>query len=140
MGTAYKQLSLEDRCQIARLHQDGCSIRKIAASLDRAPSTIARELKRNTGRKIGYKPAYASEQTKARRWKGSKLERQPQLRQAVLARLTEGWSPEQIAGRMARDDKKLLLAALSAARKKQTRLARAARRKPCQLHRKARFH
>lgn len=104
MGTAYKQLSLEDRCQIARLHQDGCSIRKIAASLDRAPSTIARELKRNTGRKVGYKPAYASEQTKARRWKGSKLERQPALRQDVLARLTAGWSPEQIAGRMARDN------------------------------------
>ena len=31
MGTVYKQLSLEDRCEIARLHQDGRSIREIAA-------------------------------------------------------------------------------------------------------------
>ena len=102
MGTAYKQLSLEDRCQIASLHKAGHSIRQIAAGLDRAPSTIARELKRNSGRKVGYQPAYASEQTKARRWKGSKLERQPSLRKAVLDRLAAGWSPEQIAGRMAR--------------------------------------
>ena len=103
MGTGYKQLSLEDRCEIARLHQAGCSIRKIAASLDRTPSTIARELKRNSGRKVGYKPAFANEQTRARRWKGSKLERNPDLRDAVLARLSSGWSPEQIAGRMARE-------------------------------------
>jgi IS30 family transposase len=103
MGTTYVQLSLDDRCQIARLHQEGRSIRQIAASLHRAPSTIARELKRNSGRKADYRPAYANEQTKARRWKGSKLERQPQLRNAVLQRLARGWSPEQVAGRMARD-------------------------------------
>lgn len=104
MGSAYVQLSLEDRCEIARLQQDGCSIRKIAASLDRAPSTIAREVKRNTGRKIGYKPAYADEQTASRRWKGSKLERDRELREAVLKCLARGWSPEQIAGRFKRED------------------------------------
>jgi len=103
MGTAYKQLSLEDRCEIARLHQAGCSIRKIAASLDRTPSTIARELKRNSGRQVGYKPAYANEQTRARRWKGSKLERNPELRKTVLDRLASGWSPEQVVGRLARE-------------------------------------
>ncbi len=103
MGTAYDQLSLEDRCEIARLHEAGCSIRQIAASLDRSPSTIAREVKRNSGRKVGYKPAYADEQAASRRWKGSKLERDAELRQTVLAQLAQGWSPEQIAGRMARD-------------------------------------
>src|SRR3990167_1830364 len=101
MGTKYAQLSLEDRCQIARLHAEGCSIRQIAANLDRAPSTVAREVKRNSGRKVGYKPAYANEQAAARRWKGSKLERKPELRQTVLARLAQGWSPEQVAGRLA---------------------------------------
>ena len=103
MGTGYKQLSLEDRCEIARLHQAGCSIRKIAASLDRTPSTIARELKRNTGRKTGYRPGYANEQSRARRWKGSKLERNPKLRKAVFDCLARGWSPEQVAGRMSRE-------------------------------------
>ncbi len=36
MGENYRQLSLEQRCAIARLHGNGQSYRKIAASLDRA--------------------------------------------------------------------------------------------------------
>lgn len=103
MGTRYLQLSLEDRCRIATLKAQGHSIRQIAAGLDRAPSTIAREIRRNTGRRLGYKPAYADEQTRARRWKGSKLERDHSLGQAVLERLGQGWSPEQVAGRLARE-------------------------------------
>jgi IS30 family transposase len=103
MGTRYLQLSLDDRCHITSLQAEGRSIRQIAADLDRAPSTIAREIKRNAGRKLGYRPAYADEQTRARRWKGSKLERNGCLRQTVLDRLKQGWSPEQIAGRLARE-------------------------------------
>ena len=90
MGRQYEQLSLEDRCEIARLQADGCSIRQIAAALDRAPSTVAREIKRNRGRQVGYKPSYAQEQARARRWAGSRLEREPDLRQAVLERLRCG--------------------------------------------------
>jgi IS30 family transposase len=103
MERNYEQLSLDDRCEIARLQADGRSIRQIAAALDRAPSTISRELKRNRGREVGYKPSYAQDQTKARRWAGSRLERQPALRCAVLERLAKGWSPEQVAGRMTRE-------------------------------------
>src|SRR5215469_4296841 len=100
MGKQYDQLSLEERCQIARLHEDGQSIRQIAAALDRPPSTISRELKRNRGQQVGYKPSYAHEQAKARRWTGSRLERDGELRGLVLNRLERGWSPEQIAGRL----------------------------------------
>jgi transposase, IS30 family len=101
MGTRYQQLSLEDRCEIARLHTEGCSLRQIAAALDRAPSTVSRELKRNITRQTGYRPAYAEEQSQARRWKGARLDRFPELRDSVLGRLRDGWSPEQIAGRLA---------------------------------------
>jgi transposase, IS30 family len=103
MGKTYRQLSLEERCTIAGLHADGQSIRQIAASLDRSASTISRELKRNMGRQVGYKPVYAAEQAWARRWRGSRLERQPELQQAVLNRLDMGWSPEQVAGRLAQE-------------------------------------
>lgn len=103
MGRHYKQLSLEERCAIAGLQAEGRSIRQMAATLDRAPSTIARELKRNRGRHVGYKPSYAQEQTTARRWAGSRLERDPDLRRAVLERLAKGWSPEQVAGRLGRE-------------------------------------
>ncbi|WP_181265148.1 helix-turn-helix domain-containing protein [Pseudomonas aeruginosa] len=103
MGRTYKQLSLEERCEIARLSAGGSSIRQIAAALDRPPSTISRELNRNSGVQVGYKPSYAQQQMRARRWTGSRLEREPGLRRAVLERLGRGWSPEQVAGRLARE-------------------------------------
>jgi IS30 family transposase len=94
----YRQLCLEERCSIARLHQEGRSIRQIATALDRAPSTIAREIKRNSSLQQGYKPGYAQEQARARRWTGSRLERDEALRVTVLDKLALGWSPEQVAG------------------------------------------
>lgn len=90
MGRRYEQLSLEERCEIASLQAEGCSIRQIAASLDRTPSTISRELRRNSGSYVGYKPSYAQDQAKARRWSGSRLDRQAGLRGAVLERLARG--------------------------------------------------
>jgi len=98
MGTAYSHLGLEDRCSIARLHEAGQSIRQIASALDRAPSSISRELKRNQGVQVGYKPAYAQDQAAARRWSGSRLEHDTVLRNVVLGVLACGWSPEQAVG------------------------------------------
>lgn len=103
MGRVYDQLSLVERCEIARLCAQGCSIRQIAAALDRSPSSISRELKRNAGRgprAAPYKPAYAQAQTAARRWSGSRLDRDEALRKQVLEGLTKGWSPEQVCGRL----------------------------------------
>jgi IS30 family transposase len=99
----YRQLSIEERCEIARLHEGGQSIRRIAAALDRQPSTVSRELKRNSGAKIGYSATYAQQQAGARRWSGSRLERDDSLREDVLDRMAAGWSPEQICGRLALD-------------------------------------
>ena len=100
MGTHYEQLSIEERCAIAQLCKAGQSRRQIAAALDRSSSTISRELKRNSGVEVGYKPSYAQQQAQARRWKGSRLERNAELRKAVLGDLQKGWSPEQVAGRL----------------------------------------
>lgn len=98
---SYSQLSFEERCSPARLREAGQSIWQIASALDRQPSTIARELKRSSASKGGFRPTYA--QASARRWSGSRLEREGGLREAILDRLGRGWSPEQIAGRLARD-------------------------------------
>ena len=120
MGRTYKQLCLEERCSIARLHEAGQSQRPIAAALDRSASTIAREMKRNGCRvkragvaARGYGPVYAAEQAWARRWRGSRLERQPALRQQVLERLARGHSPEQVAGRLAREQGRRVICAES---------------------------
>jgi len=104
MGTYYEQLSLDERSAIACLRAEGHSLGKIATRLDRPASTISRELNRNSGAQVGYKPAYADEQARARRWRGSRLARQPVLRQFVLDRLAMGWSPEQISGRLTQDN------------------------------------
>ena len=98
MGERYQQFSVEDRVEIAGLRGAGASIRQVAAALDRAPSSIARELKRNSGVQVGYQPSYAQQQARARRWSGSRLERDANLRELVLGQLAAGWSPEQVAG------------------------------------------
>ena len=100
----YKQLSEYERFRIAHLQAAGASQRQIAAALDRAPSTVARELKRNGSRTLGYQPSYANQQAHARRWRGSRLERDGPLREQVLAGLGAGWSPAQVAGRLALDE------------------------------------
>ncbi len=101
MGQRYQQLSLEERCEIARRLGAGETVRQVAAALDRSPSSVSREVNRNAGKPAAYKPAYAAEQANARRWRGSRLERNPELQTAVLDRLARGWSPEQVSGRLA---------------------------------------
>lgn len=103
MGNRYTQLSIEERCEIARLQAMGASIRQIAAGLDRSPSTVAREIRRNSGTKVGYQPAYADKQSQARRWSGSKLDRDSSLRDKVLRLLRRGWSPEIVVNYLRRE-------------------------------------
>ena len=103
----YEQLGFKERIEIYRLHADGKSLRCIAGVLGRSAAAISRELKRNskaskkwTG---GYDPQRAQQWMLRRHARGRahKLERQPELCEKVLQRLAAGWSPEQIAGRMA---------------------------------------
>lgn len=103
MEKRYKQLTLEERCKISILQKEGKSIRQIGAIMDRAASTVAREIKRNKTKTKGYDPGYAQVQTASRRWRGSKMDRQPALRNTVLDLLAMEWSPQQIAGRLARE-------------------------------------
>lgn len=103
MGKRYKQLTIEERCEIARLYATKASIRQIATALDRSPSTITREIKRNCSQKGIYKPLYANQQSDARRWSGSKLDRDSSLREDVLSLLSCGWSPEQVSGRLKKE-------------------------------------
>jgi transposase, IS30 family len=109
MGRHYEQFSLKERCTLSRLSQAGKTVRQIAAAMDRAPSTIAREVKRNSGSQVGYEPAYAEQQAKSRRWKGSRLIRDPSLQAVVLKRLGQGWSPAQVAGRLKKENRRQVI-------------------------------
>ena len=83
MGKRYDHITIEERCEIARLRTEGFSMREIGAALDRSPSTITREIKRNNSESGDYQPVYANQQSQARRWTGSKLERNSALRVVV---------------------------------------------------------
>lgn len=101
MENSYRQLSLDERSEIYRLYKDGKSRREIGRIVGRSGATISRELRRNSGPKVGYQVGWAMIQTRARRCrKLYKLERSSALREAVLNSLAMGQSPEQIAGRL----------------------------------------
>ena len=92
-------LTLAEREEVSRGIAAGCSIRSIARSLDRAPSTVSREIKRNGGHK-----RYRAQVAETRAWKQAlrpkrcKLAANEVLRDRVVEKLELEWSPEQIAG------------------------------------------
>jgi IS30 family transposase len=86
-----RYLSLLERERIGVLHAGGLGVRAIASRVNRAPSTISRELRRNMrdadrGR---YDPgfAHARAREQARRHRRPVLARDPQLREACRQRL-----------------------------------------------------
>ncbi|PKQ71392.1 IS30 family transposase, partial [Aeromonas sobria] len=96
---AVAHLTLSEREEIRAGLSAQMSIRAIARSLNRSPSTISREVRRNRGRR-GYKAVGANNRANrmAKRPKVCLLERNPQLRNLVLEKLELKWSPEQISG------------------------------------------
>lgn len=125
-GRKRPRLSPDEREQIMIGTSHNESIRSIADRLDRAPSTIMREIEKNgvvrgrTGRyraryrfgarqagcdaQSGYSARIAQRRSeeRARRPKAGKLTRCPALRDKVQALLTKKYSPEQIAGELAK--------------------------------------
>jgi len=95
--------TLAEREEISRGIARRDSGRQIAARLGRSHTTISREIGRCGGRRR-YRAHFADEEAwlRARRPKPTKLERCPELRRAVLERLREDHSPEQISGWLAR--------------------------------------
>lgn len=92
-------LSVQEREMIRDLKSAGSSVRAIAQTLGRAPSTISRELGRNTDVVMGYMPHGAQRKAAARRArpKDAKLAGESDLRDYVKGKLLIRWSPEQIS-------------------------------------------
>lgn len=93
----YSQLAREERYQIYSLHKEGFTQRAIARSLDRAPSTICRELRRNLGQH-GYRPMVAQRLSDRRRRNAHKHRKvTPLIFQWIEQLLHQELSPEQIS-------------------------------------------
>ena len=120
MGKNYQHLSVEERALIQCKLEQGCKLRAIARSLQRAPSTISRELKRcgwrGASREVplvrlrtrgidGYWCQTAqrrAEQLAAKARKPRRLVVGNGLWCHVYAGLAQGLSPEQVSGTLAR--------------------------------------
>lgn len=92
-------LTLAEREEISRALVAGQSLRSIATSLGRAPSTISREINRN-----GDQECYRASQADQAAWgrtlrpKTCKLVENRTLARIVAGKLQSQWAPEQIAG------------------------------------------
>ncbi|HZF72612.1 MAG TPA: IS30 family transposase [Gemmatimonadaceae bacterium] len=95
-------LTLAEREEISRGLVEGLSVREIAALLQRAPSTVSREIARNRGRSK-YRAALADDRAwiAAKRPKTCLLAKNKKLRKLVAEKLQEDWSPQQISGWLA---------------------------------------
>jgi IS30 family transposase len=92
-------LSLVEREEISRGLVSGLPIRAIADQLNRAPSTVSREINRNGG-SYAYRAASADQNAwdRSERPKVCKLVQNRPLCRKVEMKLRRKWSPEQISG------------------------------------------
>ena len=96
----YSQLTDEDRIEIYAMMQAGKKQKIIATTLGVHPSTISRELTRNTGLR-GYRPKQAQQKALQRRLNARKaVKMTPETVGYIESRLAEEHSPEQISERM----------------------------------------
>lgn len=102
MNRTYKQLSSDERDQLAVLVSRGLSLRAIGQRLGRSPGSLSRELKRNRPRsgRQDYLPHKAHARALQRRKEGHKRMRLKSrvLRHEVEQHLMKGWTPELISG------------------------------------------
>jgi transposase, IS30 family len=99
-----RYLSQDERIEIADLRRAGLSVRQIAAKIDRAPSTVSRELRRNGRRDGTYRQFEAHRWAVMRRARRHRrrIEKNPQLCALVAELLAQRWSPQQIARHLRR--------------------------------------
>ena len=92
-------LTLAEREAISRGIASGSSMREIAKSLERAVSTVSREVARHGGRAV-YRANEADQQAweSALRPKPCRLAIHVKLQEIVASKLVLDWSPEQISG------------------------------------------
>jgi len=99
----YRRLNAFEREEISLWLAKGRSRREIAVWLSRSPSTISREISRNTEYGEHYRALHA--QSRSNRLahitrKKRKLDINEPLKQYVFKQLEQFWSPEQIAKRL----------------------------------------
>ena len=102
----YNHLTINERACIYQFKQMGQSIRKIAKAIDRSPSTISRELKRNSYKTsinysvTRYSPITAQNKYEIRRTNyHKKCFFNEEIKNYIDSKIQLHWSPDQIVER-----------------------------------------
>src|SRR5918999_2955016 len=100
----YRQLIPEERYMLAALRRQGLNQAEIARAMGRHRSTVCRELRRNSTRADGrYRAFTAQERANGRRSRSRRNQRFSAEDFALVDELLRRqWSPEQVAGYLAR--------------------------------------
>lgn len=98
--TKYNRITFYEREKIYQLHQTKHNQTEIAKILGRNKSSISRELARCSFDPIGYIPDRAQRISESCLRRNPKIFRSKKLSASVIFFLQEGWSPEQIDGRL----------------------------------------
>lgn len=101
---SYTHIKPDERVELAILLRAGQKQSKIAKLLGKHPSSISREIRRNSNNEDKYNSWLAKRNTKAKRLKANrrfrKLRANKKLKRYIERKLRKYWSPEQIAGRL----------------------------------------
>ena len=103
----YKQLTSEQRYTISVLLQNRTKQKEIAKAINVSPSTVSREIRRNSGvrGRYNWETAQANAVQTKRRKPGNHSINKDVMEEAKHLLVTEQWSPEQISGVLAKDGK-----------------------------------
>ena len=99
----YQHFSIEERESLQYMWWERKSIRSMAKTLNRSPSSVSRELKRNfPPERNVYTSRLAHQQALIKRKSRGRHDRlkNEAIRAYAISHLKEGWSPEQISGRI----------------------------------------
>ena len=115
---SYRHLNQADRDRLQALRDEGVRQKEIAKILKVDPATISREIKRNRRkyrkkRNIKNKNAHyeagvaehkAYERRKYAKYQGKNINENRDLRKYIIKKLKKYWNPDEIAGRMKKDN------------------------------------
>ena len=103
----YKQLTSEQRYTISVLLQNRTKQKEIAKAINVSPSTVSREIRRNSGvrGRYNWETAQANAVQTKRKKPGNHSINKEVMEEARHLLVTEQWSPEQISGVLVKDGK-----------------------------------
>lgn len=108
-GVEYHHITKDERFKIEAYREDNVGVREIARRLGRSPSSISDELKNKPKKKDVYNARVANRLSRLRICRANtreqKIKKDSELEKEIVFNLKRTWSPEQIAGRLRRQNK-----------------------------------